>query len=181
MAKNDSEAPDRKGSGELKSISIIGKVFGAVLVIWIGNTSPTALTLFSLAMLPSIITSMIDKGEGKFASKTISACNFVGIAPYIFNILQISEPAAISAIAKELIYDVQTWVTVYGFALVGWIIIWLLPQITQIIFTIRTEIKYNRIKEEQAKLIHEWGEEIKLGKTKYEIRTQEEIEASEAL
>lgn len=168
--KTEDLSSEDKRAKEITTINIMGKIVGLLTVVWLASKSPYAVMFFVVGMLPAILSSIVDKGEGRFASKTISACNFVGIAPYLFNLSQIAEPIAMGAVAKELMFNVQTWVMVYSFAFIGWAVIWLVPNITQIVFIVKTEIKYNLLKEEQESLIEEWGEEIKLGKTKYELQ-----------
>ena len=48
----------------------------------------------------------------------------------------------------------------------GWVLIWILPQITVIIFTLRADIQTDKLQKEQDALEQEWGEEVKTGKRK---------------
>lgn len=175
--------PEKKTSAqpnEITNISMIGKGIAALLIAWLANSSPYALIFFIVSMLPSIVAILLDKGEGKFASKTITVCNFIGVLPYLFNIAYPIEPAVMGAIAKQLIYNIKTWILIYGFALTGWAIVWLLPNITQVIFVIRTELKHNRLEDKQQELIDEWGKEVSLGKTKYQLQKESSISLANA-
>lgn len=161
--RREEEAAQKASSKELKSINIIGKIIGIIVVAWLVSVSYYAFTFFVLGMLPAITAMMIDRGVGRFASKTVTACNFVGILPYLFEIAA-SYEASISA--KDLMANPETWLFIYGFAAIGWILIWMLPQLTVIFFTVRADIKTDKLQREQASLLAEWGEEVKTGKRK---------------
>jgi len=150
-----------KNSSELKGISLVGKVVGLVVMIWLISISYYAFAFFSLGMLPSVIAIILDRGAGRFASQTISACNFVGIVPFLFDIALNYER---SLAAKEIMNDPFTWVVIYGFAAIGVMLIFVLPNITSIIFTLKAEYKLQNLIKEQEVLVDEWGEEVKRGR-----------------
>ena len=147
-----------KSSGDLKGISIAGKIIGVLVILWLVSISYYAFAFFALGMMPAVAAFIIDKGDGKFASKTVIACNFIGISPFL---LDIALTADKSMAAKYIMLDPITWLVVFGFSSVGWMLIWILPQITLIFFTVRADMKKNKILAEQDKLLDEWGEELK--------------------
>jgi hypothetical protein len=153
----------KKGAGELKGIGLIGKIVGLLVIVWLISVSYYAFAFFALGMLPAIVSIVIDRGAGRFASKTVTACNFVGIMPYLFDIGMTYERSLAS---KQLMAQPVTWLVIYGFAAVGWMLIWILPQITLVVFTIRADLKKTKLQEDQVKLLDEWGEEVKTGSGK---------------
>ena len=52
---------------------------------------------------------------------------------------------------------------VYGAACLGWLAIWLTPQITSVIFNVRADIRVKKLEISQKKLVEEWGEQVKAG------------------
>jgi hypothetical protein len=152
-----------KGVGDLKGIGIIGQLIGFFVLSWLLSISYYAVAFFALGMLPTIFAMVLDRGAGRFASKTVAACNFIGTMPFLADIAMGYEP---SITAKDLMAEPITWLLIYGAALVGWMMIWMIPQTTLMIFTMRAEMKTKVLKEEQAKLLDEWGEEVKTGKSR---------------
>ncbi len=146
------------GGTQLLGINVVGKIVGLIVTIWLVSASYWAFGFFVLGMLPAILSMFLDKGAGRFASKTVTAFNFVGIVPFLFEIAQAFDR---SVAAQRLMLDFWVWVVVYGTASLGWLTIWLFPQVTVIIFAMRAESKINKLQEEQKKLIEEWGEEVK--------------------
>jgi hypothetical protein len=153
------------GGGEataapLQSINILGKIVGFVVLIWLASVSRHAVAFFLIGMLPAIITAFLDRGRGRFASKTVTATNFIGIVPYLFEISR-GPTSAYTIAAKRLMANSETWWMIYSSAATGLIMIWLIPQITLIIFTIRSDIRAKNMEREQEALIAEWGEKVK--------------------
>lgn len=156
------EAGDSFPSGEHRGrdlgLGIVGKAFAVMLTIWVGSESYYALGFFAVAMLPAIIAVLIDRSVGRFASKTVSAFNLIGVMPYLFDIAMRYDP---TLVAKELLSDGSVWVYVYGFAMVGWMIVWLMPQLTIFVFTMRAESRVYQLEKRQNLIVEEWGEEVK--------------------
>ena len=86
--------------------------------------------------------------------------NFMGILPFLFDMIEASDPAAL---AKELSTTPSTWLFIFGAAFIGWVLIWVIPQITAAIFNVRADNRVAQITKLQHILIEEWGPEIKEG------------------
>ena len=145
---------------EMQGISIAGKVIGLMVMVWLISISYYAFAFFALGMLPSIVSIIMDRGAGRFASQTISACNFIGILPFLFDIALNYEK---SLAAKEAMLEPFTWIIIYGFAIIGLMLIYVLPNITAIIFTLKAEMKLRKLIKEQEEITEEWGEKVKKG------------------
>jgi hypothetical protein len=154
--KNNRGAPISINS-ELHGISITGKAIGLMVMIYLISTSYYAFGFFLLGMLPSILAIIMDKGAGRFASQTISACNFIGILPFLFDIGVNYEK---SIAAKEAMGQPYTWFIIYSFAIIGLMLIYVLPNVTSIIFTIKAEAKLKKLAQDQERIKNEWGENI---------------------
>jgi hypothetical protein len=154
--------PRKKGE-RIFGFSIAGKVFAVFLTAWVADTSYYAFAFFICAMVPAFIAMTIDRSVGRFASKTVAACSLVGVLPYLFEIAVRYEP---DLAAKEVMYDYRTWLYVYGFALVGWMLVWLLPQLTVILFTMRAESRVEELERRQERIMAEWGDAVKIKYTR---------------
>lgn len=158
-AKPEKAVP-AQSSSQLMGINIVGKIVGLIVIIWLVSASYWAFGFFVLGMMPALLSMLFDRGAGRFASKTVSAFNFVGIVPFLFEIAQAFDR---SLAAQRLMLDIWVWLVVYGTASLGWVVIWLFPQITVIIFSARAESKIEKLKREREELVDEWGEEVKEG------------------
>ena len=135
---------------EMQGISIAGKIIGLMVVLWLVSISYYAFAFFALGMLPSVLAIMIDRGSGRFASQTISACNFIGILPFLFDIALNYEK---SIAAREVMMDPFTWAVIYGFAIIGLMLIFVLPNAMAIAFSIKAEYKLNKLLKEKEELV----------------------------
>lgn len=158
--KSKSEGSD----SQLLGLSIVGKIVGVLVAIWLISASYYAFAFFALGMLPAIITAMLDKGAGRFASKTVTACNFIGMTPYLADIVRSYER---SLLARQFMKDVDIWLFIYGSASMGWVMIWVIPQITLIIYAMRSEMRITKLKKEQDDIVDEWGEDVKRVKVRF--------------
>lgn len=150
-----------QSKSELEGISTVGKIVGLLVIVWLASISYYAFAFFALGMLPSVMALIVDRGKGRFASQTIVACNFIGIMPFLFDIGMNYERSVAS---KEAMSEPFTWLVIYGFAIIGVMLIFVLPNITAIIFTLKAEYKLGTLKSQQEALIEEWGEEVSSGR-----------------
>lgn len=159
----DKTEKKQKVVSDLRGIGVIGQIIGFFVLAWLLSISYYAVAFFALGMLPAIFAMVLDRGSGRFVAKTVSACNFIGTMPFLADMAMAYDP---SIVAKEFMVEPVTWLIIYGAAMVGWMMIWVIPQTTLMIFTMRADMKINALKEEQEKLLDEWGDEVKTGKTR---------------
>tara|TARA_B100001564_G_scaffold354185_1_gene364342 strand:- start:1319 stop:1885 length:567 start_codon:yes stop_codon:yes gene_type:complete len=157
------QTQDAVSSGQLLGISIAGKLVGLAVMAWLISESYYAFTFFVLAMIPAFLYAGIDRRPGRFASKTVMACNFSGVLPYLF---EIGRNYDLSIAAQQLIKDVFVWLQIYGFAFVGIMMIWVFPQIMHIFFRLRADIKKMHLNNRQEVLLDEFGENLKTGRVR---------------
>ena len=118
-----------------------------------------ALVFVVLGMLPTIVAVFIDKRITRAASNTIGGFNLLGIMPYLLKMFRAGIGA--SDLAHEVLTDINTWFVVYSSAGIGWVIIWIIPQVAGNFFISREEKRIGLYKEEQTKILEEWGNTIK--------------------
>ncbi|MET0154641.1 MAG: hypothetical protein ABW189_00845 [Rickettsiales bacterium] len=158
---NATEGGSRAHGKRVKKLSLAGKFFVVGLVVWVADASYFAFAFLVVAMLPSILSSLIDRSSGKHASKTVSAFNVVGVLPFLFDIGTQYDPALV---AQGFFDDIHAWAYIYGFAAVGWMLVWLAPQLTILALTARAEEKSYKLEKKQAQIAEEWGEEVTLSR-----------------
>lgn len=149
-----------KSSKQLTGINVIGKLFGILVISWLMSESYYAFAFFALGMLPGVMATVFDRGSGRFASKTVLAFNFTGLFPFLFDIAQSPDK---SYAAQQRMVDLWVWLFVYGTASMGWVMIWIVPQITVLVLAFRAEFKIKNFKARQKELTTEWGEEVTQG------------------
>lgn len=113
---------------------------------------------FFLALLPTIMSVLWDRKPGRFASKTVAAFNIAGCTPHILAVLSSGTPDSTSLTILR-VFD--NWITIYGFATAGWIMIYFVPQLTAVFLEFRGKFMEARMEEFQNQLLEEWGEDIR--------------------
>lgn len=147
----------KKKSSNFKGISLISKICMLCITVIMISISLYAFLLLILGMLPGIVALFTDRRAGKYASSTISAFNFIGLAPYLSKIWTSATP---DLIAKEMITDVYAWFIIYSAAGIGWIVLWLMPQLGVAVWVTRADLIKKKSKSAQQALIDEWGPDI---------------------
>lgn len=151
----------KQNAHNIHNIGMAGKVVGMLVAIWLISISYYAFAFFAIGMLPATIAMIMDKGAGKFASQTIAACNFIGILPFLFDIGMNYEK---SVAAKQIMLDPMSWLIIYGCSVIGLMLIFILPNIMAISYTLKAEYKLKKLISEQEALVEEWGDDVKDGK-----------------
>lgn len=159
MAKKDNDNLHNDNLN-IKGLGVISWFIIISIGTFLFFVSSFAILILVLGMSPTIVASVTDKRYGSCASRTVGAMNFMGILPFLFDLLKSSDPAVL---AKELATTPSVWLSIYGCAFMGWVIIWVVPQITAAIFNVRAENKVENITKLQEVLVQEWGPEIKEG------------------
>jgi hypothetical protein len=147
-----------KEKDSLRLLTLVIKISSLIIGIAILVVSRYAFTFFLISMLPTIVSTMVDKRMNKFASSTISAFNLVGVMPFLF---EIGRSPSINTTAQHMITNIYIWFAIYSSAALGWVCIWAVPQITGKIFVTRATLKIKHLENVQHKLVEEWGNEIK--------------------
>jgi hypothetical protein len=107
--------------------------------------------------MPTVVALLVDRRNTRAASSTIGAFNLIGMAPYMQDLFQSEE---ISATAQSFLSNLSVWSYIYGMAALGWLLVWIIPQIWAIIFVSHTENKVQLLYEMQEKLRDEWSDEV---------------------
>ena len=63
-------------------------------------------------------------------------------------------------LAMMLMSDVYVWLSIYGAAATGWLLIWLLTYIVEFMLTFMTGVRVRKLYAIQTGMVAEWGPEI---------------------
>lgn len=133
--------------------------------------SHNAVLFFIFGMLPSIVSDVIDKTDTKLASRVIMSFNFSGISPYLFEMWNNQDNGQV---VFRIMYDPSTWGAVYIISMLGWLAIWLFPTVMILIIRKSSQVKVIAYKEEQDRILDEWGHQIINKFEEYKHRVQYE-------
>jgi hypothetical protein len=188
MSNAPAPAPEKKpakkggtGAGDIVQLKGIRIVNWFVLFVVGGSlllVSHYAVIFFLLGMSPALVAGIADRRIGNCASRTIGAFNFMGILPFIFELMKAGDRAEK---AQQIATDPSIWMFVYSSAILGWAMIWMVPQITAAIFTVRAEIRVGRLKRSQDQLVEEWGISVSEGTKDHTYYRMKEAEQEAAL
>jgi hypothetical protein len=111
---------------KVDTINLIIQVLLLLALIFLMIASTPIFVFFSIAIIPSIISMFLDrKNTYRFESSTISAFNFIGLFPYLVKLVLNWQNS--SDVAINFLTDIQTWLVIYGSALIGKLIYIIFP------------------------------------------------------
>jgi len=141
-----------------KNLVMMAIIMTLMAVILIYSGMSFVFALICIGMLPGIVANILDSAKGRMASKTVIAFNLSGIMPHLVAIIASGMP---NQTAAAILKNPSAWLVVYGFAAIGWGVVYVVPQITRLYFEIKASYMIKRFEYMQEQLVEEWGEKIK--------------------
>lgn len=132
------------------------KIILIVIALMVLVISRYAFILFSAAMLPSIVSIFLDRHIHKCSSATVCTFNLIGFLPYL---MQLWSSASVDALAKFLLIDFNTWLVIYGAAIIGQLLYFAFPVLIIRIFSVKNNIAINALEKRRDELSDEWSTE----------------------
>lgn len=117
----------------------------------------TGFVFIVIGMLPSIVIYYFDQSRHRFTFKTIFYCNMAGMLPYVAKLLRYGPT---SMALQEVMQSPTTWLTIFGAAGMGGLLINITPQIAQMIIGGMHGTQVAHLRRAQKKLEQEWGKEV---------------------
>ena len=112
----------------------------------------------AIGMFPTFLASANTQRARSYVIGTVAAFNFAGVFPDLFSIqLQGGTPRAV----MDSLSDPGVWASMYGAALLGWVIVWLSPAIARLFLDVIYRGRMRHMEHLQKKLEEEWGPEVK--------------------
>ncbi len=137
-----------------KATTILIKLFALLLGSITLFFSQYTFIFFSAAMLPTVIVIFVDRKNVKCASATICTFNLIGVLPYL---TQIWSSVSMDETSKILISDVKTWSVIYGSAVIGQFVYWILPLVFSKLYSIKTKVELAIIHSHRDRLCTDWS------------------------
>jgi hypothetical protein len=116
----------------------------------------TALPAFIIiygGMLPTMVAFLVDDRPGRYLFRTIGVTNAAGVIPFLLASFQFTSNAGI-VISPVGRFD--TWLTIYGAAIGGWLLVIGVPIVWQMGFEVVLEFRMRRYEEAREELAKEW-------------------------
>lgn len=125
----------------------------ALLLPWI---LPSMIVIL-VGMVPSIVALVVDRSPRKYGTLTIASLNFAGVLPYLVKLWAKSQSLEN---ALNIVVDVFALIVMYGAAGFGWMIFLTIPTFVASIFMVVSQRRVAVLRENQRKIIEEWGESV---------------------
>ena len=125
---------------------------GAMLMI----SLPTVIVVL-FGMLPTVVAAIVDRSKGKSATFCVGGMNFCGVFPWVVELWTGHHSVAA---AMSLLTDVFILAVMFGSAAFGWMMLMSVPPVVISVLTITSQHKVSVLREEQKKMIEEWGTSV---------------------
>ena len=117
-------------------------------------------------MLPTLVAWLIERRQThRYAWYCVGGLNAAGVLPFVFNLWAYDNSIGHSL---DILASVSTFFVMYMAAAFGWLLYNAMPSLIGVFIALAATRRSVRLRNEQKKLIEEWGEEV----TEGEIRTQ---------
>ena len=110
-----------------------------------------------IAVIPSFAAYYGDLSEHRKYYQSVIACNIAGLSSYLAQL--IASGNTWNAF-ENMATDMKTWLVIYSFAGLGYLLVWLCPQIAELIIELSQRSKIMRLEAMHKRLVYEWGPEI---------------------
>ena len=117
---------------------------------------PPVFTFVMVSMFPAFVALMVDIRPEKSTGMTVAFFNLAGLVRYLVPML---EDIGTNKFSNAL--SVVNFFVVYIFAAIGYFVVWLVPRIFVLYADYKNQTRARIISERMAKLIEEWGSEVR--------------------
>lgn len=130
-------------------IQIICLFVGLIVLI----VSKYGFVFYSAAMIPGVVSVFVDKNEYKCASATLCTFNLIGVLPYV---VQLMHGDGSTSSVQSMISNIKVWFIIYGTALLGQVIYWIVPLLVAKLYIIKSSIEATLHASERDRLCSDW-------------------------
>lgn len=154
-------APHGKDAARVPRPAPAGNATGLLLitivVVAAGVLAFPSFIILVCGIPPALAAALIDNRPGRHASYCVMAANMAGMVP-VLTALWFGGNSI--GLAMMLMSDVYVWLSIYGAAATGWLLIWLLTYIVEFMLTFMTGVRVRKLYAIQTGMVAEWGPEI---------------------
>ncbi len=117
---------------------------------------PTVIVL-AVALVPTGVAFIMERGKGYYGGLTVGAMNMAGTAPYLADLW--SQGHTVN-VALGIITNVFAWMMFYGAALFGWAIYSATPAAVSAFMTMTAGHRITALRAQQRELVQRWGPDV---------------------
>jgi len=117
---------------------------------------PTIVVL-SVAMLPTGVALLVERGKGWYCGATVGALNMAGASPYLVD-LWLKNHTVDGAI--DVITNVWAYLVIYGAAGFGWAIYSTMPAVVGSFMAMGAGRRIAALRDQQKELVQKWGPDV---------------------
>ena len=142
---------------QFKRTVFIIKGITIIIAVLVFLVSRYAFLFFVAAMLPTLVAVAVDKKGNKSLSAVICTFNLIAVMPYLS---EMWHSANVNAVAKWIIGDIGTWMTICFIALIGQLLILFLPGLVSILYKARSKLQVEALEKQRDGILNEWDIKI---------------------
>ncbi len=117
---------------------------------------PTVIVL-AVALVPTGVAFIMERGKGYYGGLTVGAMNLAGTSPYLADLWTQGHTVAT---ATGIITNVFAWLMFYGAALFGWAIYSTTPAMVSAFITMTSGNRITALRTTQRELVQKWGPDV---------------------
>lgn len=141
--------PRGDGRGRMLVVALGLSGVGAALAVY---ALPVFIILYG-GMLPTMVAYLTDERPGRHLTLTVTALNLAGLVLAL-------KPFLASSFSLEASFAVvvqpSSWLTVYGFALVGWLLVWIMPLLAASMLEIADRQRFRSLEIAREAIVRKW-------------------------
>lgn len=158
-AKKPKQAPKRprrrRGSGDSNAFGILF----IILLVVLGFINMNAAMLLTLGLLPTVVLGFTGKGDNKTQRMlSVAFANGAGVVVLFVDVW--NSPS----VFESLIMSPNTWVIMWGAAVIGYALNYVGPMIAAMIMQGLAQDRIKNINQQKQELVELWGHEVLGGK-----------------
>jgi hypothetical protein len=128
-----------------------------LLAIPVGLMAIPTVIVLAVALVPTGVAFVVDRGKGHYGGLTVGAMNLAGAFPYLMD-LWFKGHTVDAAIG--IITNVFAWMMFYGAAMFGWAIYSTTPSLISTFMTMTSGRRIIALRDQQRELVQKWGPDV---------------------
>src|ERR1043166_8387409 len=124
-----------------------------IIAIPIGLLMIPTVIVLAVALVPTLVAFIMERGKGYYGGLTVGAMNLAGTSPYLADLW--FKGHNVDA-AVGIITNVFAWMMFYGAAMFGWAIYSTTPSIVSAYMTMTAGNRITSLRSQQRELVQKW-------------------------
>lgn len=149
--------PAKAGKKKGAALRIFLLLLGSIALIFLIKHS---FIFLMIGMMPTVIAYLVDSDSEKQRFRVVRNFNLIGVLPSLPGL--IAQGNSVVAVHGAL-SNPYSWLTMYGAALVGFLLVWITPAISYFLMDLNTTRRIRRLEKAQDTLRKEWGPGVVTG------------------